>query len=38
MANTYLPSTLNPERVVTSCAIFADLPVSAIFLLPGLVY
>ncbi len=32
MANTYLPSTLNPERVVTSCAIFADLPVSAFFL------
>ncbi|MCF8964344.1 hypothetical protein LHK13_03064 [Providencia rettgeri] len=32
MANTYLPSTLNPERVVTSCATFADAPCVGVFL------
>ncbi len=36
MANTYLPSTLKPERVVTSCVTFADLPVSAFFYLASL--
>ncbi len=32
MANTYLPSTLNPERVVTSCVTFADAPCVGFFL------
>ncbi len=32
MANTYLPSTLKSERVVTGCVTFADAPMRRHFL------